>query len=253
MAASSIDFEPYGDVVVVDESPQTRTYEEGIALHRRAYQNLKHVFAKVHCMIKPPLQTIYDGTATADCAPEEFQLTKLFKHFNDIARAGFFAQPHLGTDMNGLLILYGMGKSRCFILTLDHVRFNLFLIVYIWVTIVVGKEADFEQYYPSYDMRFSYLMAWLESMDPDNDFSSRMEFLNSWNASDHDLTCVVNNDRGKIKEALKKLENFLPPLQGDPATFIAQCRMKIITPAEFHRVGPAMALNCSPVLSIAQS
>jgi hypothetical protein len=117
---------------MLQNGPQTRTYDEALRLHQRAAANFDHVFKEVRAIKKPCLGSVYLETANANCAPPELQLGFLFKNYNTIARADFVAHPDLGIDINSAIIFYGMDKLRSFINALDQTRLNLTLAIFKW-------------------------------------------------------------------------------------------------------------------------
>jgi hypothetical protein len=116
----------------IDESPPTRSHKDAVEFHQRAFKNLAHVFKKARAMDTPSLKSIYDGTTTAPCAPDDLQLVELFKNFNDIAHAGLFAHPtKLSFKANSPVFLYGLDVGHCFMISINQARYNLILIVFI--------------------------------------------------------------------------------------------------------------------------
>jgi hypothetical protein len=131
----------------VDNSPRSPMPAEALQLHYVAAANLKHVYARLRIKDMPTLHDIYLGSAASGCAPPDFDLHVLFKHFNDIARVNFVARPSLNVVQNGLIFYYAIDKAHSFISRLEQTRYNIVLAIFVWASMLSGK----------YDQRFDAL------------------------------------------------------------------------------------------------
>lgn len=232
---------------MLDDSRDSReNYEKGLANHRIASRNYKLVLEKARALegCASTIKDLYDGSAIASCAPsDKLQLTELFLHWDNIASTHFFVQPHLGPVVNGLMILYGIDKGNCFLPVLDQIKFNLVLIVLVWAHFLVGDAHNHPILQSSSELWYSFVMAWMESMDSETKFDAHMAYLDAYNTSEYGLTWFGSSAYKVIESKLYELEQALPPLQGDPRDLVHNCRVGNISVEELKEVGPNMALH----------
>jgi hypothetical protein len=230
----------HGTAFNVQDGPQTRTHAEAWKLHQIAAANFEHIFKKVRSMVTPSLAYVYLGYSSAPCAPPYVDLHVLFKNFNEIARVGYIAHPRLNMILNAIIFYYGLDKLYSFNNDLDQSRLNLFLAVLKWGWKLVGNiEPHFLDSEPLWGR---YIAAWLESLLAGDNFRHREDFLETWRTSKYDLVWFTKSFKVTMAKVMQEL-GAGKPLVDSHADFLKKCAQDMISPAEFKRIGPSVAIH----------
>jgi hypothetical protein len=201
------------------------------------------------CIPRPSLLTIYFNPKSALIAavPDDLQLIVYFFIYNSIVNYNFMALK-IGQSLDTCRAIwyYGVDKGHAFAMFSHHIRWNIIIMTFLWVT---GFD-------PKYckpgcgEFVLQFIEAWLESLVFEhetiaNSFGERELFIRLWKDCPFDLYYFNFRDkqrmRGRITRLYKKL-NDMPNLPSH-VDFVEAVRSGKVKEELWEKHGPALALQ----------
>ncbi|KAJ4350348.1 uncharacterized protein N0V89_008969 [Didymosphaeria variabile] len=246
----------HGATLILDESPQTCTFEDGKALYLTAARVLESISAKLFtCKPPPMLLPSIDDICRKDYAvegpriPYEYSMEFVISNINILAgQLQWVANPDredIDPEVNKGIFFLNCDLQHSFSHWLPNIRYNVIVMTYLWALDVAGCIDEELCNVPDvYWFWKSFIEAWVASLKPDSTFHKQKVFLDVWESSNLDLILFRHKNTEKIKIYLAQLKEKMPKVPFEDARkFIELCDSGSITMDELKQVGPTYALH----------
>lgn len=235
----------------MDDLIFTMSQREMEALHAKATENLERKLAKIPDRIfvhgKPTMADFYYNRyhkIHIDGIPEGYQPKFWFHFYNDLHASNFRARKDKNQTFHAASSIwyYETDRNHNFSQIHDIARYNVLLAI----IVSISKEKDILCDPATKDFRETFLTSWLYATIRDKNTDPQEIFLRHWYRSGYEMICFNDDQRGKIRKAIKKLKENVPPMPeaaiNDIREFLTGGADKLNT-QQLRDHGPAWALQ----------
>ncbi|KAF1848816.1 uncharacterized protein K460DRAFT_404083 [Cucurbitaria berberidis CBS 394.84] len=236
-------------MIASEGSIASRSSDELEVLHSKAQLHFRIKLEKVKKRNPCPDITIYEfyfdrEKSSVKNVPHDLQLEFYFANYNAFTESGFQPQRDRNFDIVRAIWYYNLDHRHSFSRHFQGIRYNIILMVFLWAgRILESGTVDGICDDECGTFWYTYICAWMESLDNPTEFTKRDAFINVWVKSKYDLITFPRTYLQRIKKLVGTIKEMVTSTKFPPSEFIARCEDHSIDEALFAKEGFILALK----------